>query len=87
MKKLKYSIGEVVRHDFSLEEGTITNIRDDEYSVYVEWNTSTSRNDWYKPDVLVLVRGAVSSDGKPALTLADLNDGVIGLSNPPEESI
>jgi hypothetical protein len=81
MAKNKYSIGEVVRHDFSLEEGTITNIRDDKYSIYVTWNHSTERNDWYAPDTLILVRGAHTSPGGAALTLADLDDGVIGLSN------
>lgn len=85
MKKKSYRTGEVVRHDFSLEEGTITNIRDGEYSVYVEWNTSTHRNDWYKPDVLLLVRGAATSAERPALTLADLDEGVIGHSNDPQE--
>lgn len=67
----KFKVGDVVKHDYySEQQGTVTEVRDEEpYTTYVKWDSSPERNDWFKPEVLVLFRG--SSGG--ALALGDLN--------------
>lgn len=56
----KFSVGDVVRHDFSSEiHGTVTEVRDEKpYTTYVKWDERPQRNDWFDPEVLLLVRGA-----------------------------
>lgn len=65
----KFKSGDIVKHNYSTEEqGTVTDVREDsEYSVYVKWDSSPERNDWYKPEVLVMFRG-----GGDVLTLGDV---------------
>lgn len=76
-----FQIGDVVRHDFSLSQGTITEIRADTYAYFVRWDDQPERNDWYKPEVLLLVRGSVPPRGNPTVDLASLGNGAIGVSN------
>lgn len=71
----KFRIGDVVRHDFSLYEGTVTKVRDDKYSTYVCWDSYPERNDWYDTSVLVGVRYS----GNAAVTLSDIK-----IVDPPE---
>lgn len=79
---IRFQIGDIVRHNYSTEQhGTVTEIRDEKYSTYVKWDNSPERNDWYKPEVLVIVRGSVPQGTSPAVTLSDLGQGAIGISN------
>lgn len=65
----KFKVGDIVKHDYSSEQqGTVTEIRDDKYSVFVKWDSAPERNDWFKPEVLVIVRGSGN-----VMTLKDLN--------------
>jgi hypothetical protein len=67
----KFNIGDVVKHNYSThEQGTITDIRDDPYSLYVKWDSRPERNDWYKPEALVLARG-----GQYPVTLKNVGYG------------
>lgn len=65
----RFKIGDVVAHNYSTTEvGTVTEVREGEYSVYVKWDSSPERNDWFKPEVLVHKRG-----GGTVMTMGDLN--------------
>ena len=76
----KYQIGDVVRHDFSMNHGTVTEIREHEkYTTYVRWDNTPEKNDWYNPEVLEPVRASFPQSGNPVLTLGAV-DGAIGIS-------
>lgn len=63
-----FQVGDIVKHDFSSEEqGTVTEVRDNPYGVYVKWDSAPERNDWYTPDVLVQIRG-----GGTVFTMGDI---------------
>ena len=77
----KYQIGDVVRHDFSQNHGTVTEIREHEkYTTFVRWDNTPERNDWYNPEVLEPVRASYPQQGTPVVTLASTQQGAIGVS-------
>jgi hypothetical protein len=55
----KLQVGDRVKHDFSLDHGTIKQVRKDPggYNYFVEWDfpDRADQNDWYKSEVLVLL--------------------------------
>jgi hypothetical protein len=48
-------VGDIVTHLFNREKGTITEVRDEEKNVYVEWAETADQKGWFESDVLQLV--------------------------------
>jgi hypothetical protein len=70
----KFTVGDIVSHDFSHILGTVTEVRDETFNTYVLWDNRPEFNDWYRDDALVVVRGTVPSGEKAVLTMDQIRN-------------
>jgi hypothetical protein len=78
----KFRIGDVVRQK-GVGEGTVTEVRPEEYGFFVRWDNHPELNDWYLETGLEMARGTVEDSGSAVMTMSgiELADGAIGISN------